>query len=114
MSFRDLSNEHVRGQLGERIRALRKSRHLTQAQLAERSGLSRPTVSMLERGNDVNLDSFLSILRSLDLLDTLDAAVAIPPVSPMEELMGTSKPGRSATRVEATAWSWGDETEDPS
>jgi len=108
MSFHDLSNEHIRDQLGNRIRKVRKSRRITQQQLAERAGLSRPTVSMLERGNDVSLDSFLSMLRALDLLDALDAAVAEPGTSPMVELTGRTQ-NIQPKSAEATGWSWGDE-----
>lgn len=107
MSLAQLSNEHVRAELGNRVRKVRKSRRLTQADVAERAGLSRPTVSMFERGNDVSLDSFLSIFRALDLLDTLDAAVVEPGVSPMAELTGTSSPPSGSQG--AALWSWGDE-----
>lgn len=110
MDFREWSNEQVRGELGMRIRAVRKSRGLNQTQLAERAGLSRPTVSTLERGNDVGLDSFLSILRALDLLDALGTAVPEPGVSPMAELTGTATP-RTANSPDSPAWSWGDEAD---
>lgn len=111
VDLRQLSNEHVRRELGARIRKLRKSRRLSQAQLAVRAGLSRPTVSTLERGNDVSLDSFLSIIRALDLLDALDVAVAEPGVSPMAELTGSPRSGRSTSQKGTPVWSWGDEGE---
>lgn len=111
MTLNHRSNEQLRELLGVRLRAFRKSRGLTQAEIAERSGLSRPTVSALERGNEVGLDSFLSVLRALDLLDALDITVPEPALSPIGEL-----PRRSGTvssvRGEGRApdWSWGDET----
>lgn len=112
MGLAQLSNEHVRSELGKRVRTIRKSRRLNQAQVAERAGLSRPTVSMFERGNDVSLDSFLSIFRALDLLDALDAAVVEPGISPMAELTGNA---RSASNGPGSAfWSWGDEGKDVS
>ncbi len=107
MSLAQLSNEFVRAELGKRVRKVRKSRRLTQADVAERAGLSRPTVSMFERGNEVSLDSFLSIFRALDLLDSLDAAVIEPSISPMAELTGTSALASDGQGV--ALWSWGDE-----
>lgn len=105
--FAEQSNTHVRMALGERVRAHRKARKLTQQQLADRAGLSRPTLSNLERGHDVSLDSFLSVLRALDLLGALDAAVLAPAPSPIEALAerrGRVKPASTK------GWAWGDES----
>ena len=107
MELNRSSNSFVRSELGSRIRAVRKARGLNQNQLAERAGLSRQTVSIFERGNDVNVDSFLSILRALDLLDALSVAIPEPSVSPMAELTGDkTKPAPSVS-----TWVWGDESE---
>lgn len=102
------SNEQVRRILGERLRALRKSRGLTQTELAERAGLSRPTVSTLERGNDVSLDTFLSVLRALDLLDALNVTVPQPAISPIGEL--AERPRRGSADASQATWTWGDQT----
>lgn len=37
-------------EIGQRIRKLRKSRHLTQSQLAEKVKMSRPSISLIESG----------------------------------------------------------------
>ena len=105
MEFHQLSNSHIRQELGERARFVRKQRGLSQTQLADRADLTRPTVSGFERGKDVSLDTFLSILRALDMLDALGAVVPAPLVSPMEELTG----GRPSNSVVAESWTWGDE-----
>lgn len=101
------SNQQVRTLLGVRIRALRKSKGMTQAELATRAGVARSTASILERGQDVSLDSFLSVLRALDLLDALDTAVPEPAVSPIGEL-GPDTP--AAQPVGSATWTWGDES----
>lgn len=107
MELDQRSNEQVRSVLGARLQARRKSRGLTQTALAERAGLSRPTVSTLERGLDVNLDSFLSVLRALDLLDALNVTVPEPGVSPMSELrQRRATPGAAPAPVD---WVWGDQ-----
>lgn len=47
---------------------LRKSKHLTQAQVAERSGLSKSTVSNIESGEEkgVTLASIMKYVRAID------------------------------------------------
>lgn len=46
-----VSNAEPIHQLGERLRAARRARHLTLAELAERSGVSRSMLSEVERGS---------------------------------------------------------------
>jgi len=108
MQIEDLSNERVRALLGSRLRASRKSRGLSQTELAERAGLSRPTVSTLERGNDVSLDTFLSVLRALDLLDALDVTVPEAAPSPIRELSQQAR-RREPVPTPASDWVWGDQ-----
>ena len=62
--------------VAEDLRAWRKLRGLTQAQLADRSGVSLATVSRLESGDgNITLESLLRILRALGILDSLTKAV---------------------------------------
>lgn len=54
----------------------RKLRGLTQAQLADRSGVSLATVTRLESGDgNVTLESLLRILRALGIMDSLTTAL---------------------------------------
>ena len=58
------------------LRSWRKLRGLTQAQLADRSGVSLATVSRLESGDgNVRLESLLRILRALGIVDSLIKAL---------------------------------------
>ena len=114
MEFRQRSNGHIREELGDRVRKVRKGKGLSQTELAERAGLSRPTVSTFERGNDVSVDSFLSILRALDLLEALSLVVPEPGVSPIAALTGNTQPGRPARKGPKPTWIWGDENPEPS
>ncbi len=79
---------------------------MTQAELASRAGISRSTASILERGNDVSLDTFLSVLRALDLLDALESTVPEPAVSPISEL---DQPTRDDRTADSPNWTWGDQ-----
>ena len=61
--------------LAEDLITWRKLRGLTQAQLADRAGVSRDTLSRLESGTGgVGLETLLRVLRALGLLDSLTEA----------------------------------------
>jgi transcriptional regulator with XRE-family HTH domain len=63
-------------QTAESLGAWRKLRGLTQAQLADRAGVSRHTVARLERADGgVSLENVLRILRALGVLDALPRAL---------------------------------------
>lgn len=54
--------------IGERIRAYRRAAHLTQAELAERSGICMQFVGCLERGQGIpSLATVLSLCVALDV-----------------------------------------------
>ena len=50
------------------LAAIRKSKHLTQAQVAEKSGLSKSTISNIESGEEkgVTLASLMKYTRAID------------------------------------------------
>ena len=59
-------------ELGGYISTWRKLQGLTMSQVAERAGITRDTVSRLERGEvTVGLDTFLGVLRALGRLDAV-------------------------------------------
>lgn len=57
-------------QLGENIRLAAKRRKLTQTQMAERTGLSKPTLRKIERGDgSVSIGHYLLVLSVLGLAE---------------------------------------------
>lgn len=55
-------------ELGERLRLARLRRRLTTATVAERSGISRPTLAKVERGDpSVTLGTYLRVLATYGL-----------------------------------------------
>jgi len=61
--------------MGTNIATWRKLQNLTAQQLAERAGVSRPTISKLEHGDlGVGLGVVLEVLRALGRLDAVVAA----------------------------------------
>jgi len=53
------------GDVGQRVRQLRKASPLSTIEIAKRSGRSRNVLNRLERGEDVSLSSLLAILTVL-------------------------------------------------
>ncbi len=63
-------------QVADDVSAWRKLRGLTQAQLADRAGVSRDTLVRLEHGDGgVSIEKLLRVLRGLGILDSLPRAL---------------------------------------
>src|SRR3954451_9531778 len=76
--------------LGEEEVIWRKLRGLTQAQLADRSAVSRNTLNRLERGGGgISTENLLRILRGLGILDNLAHAL-----DPYESDIGRLRSGQ--------------------
>lgn len=55
-------------QMGEQLKLARKRRKLTATQVAERAGISRSTLYLIERGDGgVSMGSYFNVLRTLSL-----------------------------------------------
>src|SRR2546430_17551429 len=76
--------KHVRKFLGQRLRALRKQRLLSQERPGERSGLSGKFIGEVERGEkSISIDSLYHVATALevplrDLTDVSDKPAAVP------------------------------------
>lgn len=59
--------------LSDRMAVARKVRHLTQADLASIAGISRSTITEIEKGSPyVSIGNYLSVLWALNMLDEID------------------------------------------
>ncbi|WP_422348512.1 helix-turn-helix domain-containing protein [Flagellimonas sp.] len=70
-------------QLGLYIRRLRLQQDTSQAQLADKAGLNRWTISKIENGEPVTLMSLIQILRALNSLYVLDTFQVSEEISPL-------------------------------
>lgn len=91
--------------LAEDLTTWRKLRGLTQAQLADRAGISRAALSRLERAGEsgVSLETVLRVLRALGILDSLTSAL-----DPFESDIGRLRSGEELPRRVRTADLTGD------
>lgn len=101
MDWNSLSNPELMKELGLRIRAYRLRKNITQKDLAFRAGVSTLSVQNLEHGQSVNLDTLISVMRELRMLQNFDQLVPEIPVSPVDllKLKGKSRQRSSGVRT---------------
>lgn len=115
-----LSSQHtddvILEEIGKRLAARRIALNLTQAQLAEKAGVSKRTVERLEAGTSAaQLTAFLRVCRALDVVDSLNSLLPEAEPEPMDLLR---RKGRRRQRVrnstsssaDTKPWSWGEES----
>ncbi|MFA7043384.1 MAG: helix-turn-helix domain-containing protein [Bacteroidales bacterium] len=76
-----LTDFEILSEMGQRIKAFRISKNLTQQSLADHSGLNRGTIRDLENGKPLNVLSLVQVLRSLEMLSRLNDL--LPEISPV-------------------------------
>ncbi len=111
---KQLSDEAVLAELGERIARQRIDRELTQARLAEQAGIAKRTLERIEAGSSAQLSSLIRVLRALNLLESLDALIPAAAPGPLDWLKRDGKPrqrasSRAADQPPAKTWRWDDE-----
>ncbi len=71
-------------QIGNFVKHHRLVQNRSQADVSKAASLSRSTLSLLERGEKINLASLIQVLRVLDLLYIMDAFRVEEEISPIE------------------------------
>lgn len=97
--------------LGERLKLYRVSLNLSQADVEEKSGVSKRSVSRLEQGGGIQLDNFIKVLSALGLEDNLSVLVPDVRDRPSYHLEREDKGRRRARKSggKKPAFRWGDE-----
>ncbi|MDT4763207.1 helix-turn-helix transcriptional regulator [Sphaerochaeta sp. PS] len=111
-----LTDEAVLQELGSRLARLRIESELTQEELATRSGVSKPTIVRLEKGIPVQTTTLIRVLRTLNLLSSLDGVIIAESIRPMETLLlqgktrqRVRKPKQAPGPKPNKPFRWGDE-----
>jgi putative transcriptional regulator len=99
MQFSSMTDPAILGEIAQRVRRGRLNQNVTQARLARNAGVARSVVQNLETGRDVTLSSLLRILRTLGIIDQLNAFLPDPGISPVQlaRLQGRRRQRASAT-----------------
>lgn len=107
----DISSDNaLLKELGQRLHRYRLNGNMSQAALAKEAGVSERTINRVEHGHSTTVSNFIRILRSLDLLENMDALVPEPAISPIQQmkLLGKTRQRASSAKREddGEAWSW--------
>jgi transcriptional regulator with XRE-family HTH domain len=98
MIYRELSDLAILKRIGHFIKKKRMALQKTQGQMAEEAGMSRSTLSLLERGEKVQLLTLIQALRILDELQVLEAFEVSEQISPIAYIKLQKKYERQRVR----------------
>lgn len=93
-----MSAAELASELGARVRRERLRQNLTQHTLAERSGVSRLTVTRMENDGSATLTKFLSVLVALRRAGDLEGLLRPPTAETIDQFIGGSRPTRQRAR----------------
>lgn len=72
IEWREMSDRSLMETIGNFIQSHRLNQNRSQEEVADAAGISRSTLSLLERGKKIRIDSLIQVLRVLDLLYIMD------------------------------------------
>lgn len=78
-----MSDDRILKQIGEFVKHHRMEQNKTQLMLVKDAGISRSTLSLLERGDTVTVATLIRVLRVLDQLHIMDVFVVTRRQSPL-------------------------------
>lgn len=81
-----MSDPAIVKEICNNIKQIRLNKNISQAELANLSGLNRVTISRLEAGRSATILSVIQVLRALDKLEILNAFITEPEISPIKLL----------------------------
>ena len=108
-------NETIEADLGRRLEEIRLGRNVNQTQLAREAGVSRRTITRLENGGGVSLDTLIRVMRALGLVTRFAALLPDPSVRPIERVRLKGRERRRArpqAKKASAEWSWADDDGD--
>ncbi len=94
-------------ELGQRLAHIRKQQGFSQTRLAEEAGLGVATLRRIEAGQDSQLGSWIKLIKSLQLVSSIDGLLPETFHSPMAEALASQKRWRRKSRTNSVTW--GDE-----
>ena len=83
-NFYGMSDPAILKDIGQKLKAYRLQKNMTQEEIAQKAGVNRVTIGEIEKGRPSSLLTFIQILRGLKMLDLLNNIVPVSPVSPIQ------------------------------
>ncbi|MFN8165073.1 MAG: helix-turn-helix transcriptional regulator [Bacteroidia bacterium] len=78
-----MSDQALAGVIGEYVKHHRLEQNKTQQDISHAAGISRSTLSLLEKGETVTVATLIQVLRVLNLLQVMDVFVVKKEISPI-------------------------------
>lgn len=96
--------------IGKRVKEYRAYSGISQKDLEEKTGISIRTISRLEAGNSIQLDSFVKILTALNLDENIQILIPDQSIRPSTFLPKNKIKQRAyRKRNKTSTYKWGDE-----
>ncbi len=88
--WKEMTNSAILEEIGQRLKDTRLRKNIQQKELAERCGISLPSVQRVEKGSVVSMETLVSVMRGLGLLENFEQLLPEAPISPllMKKLKG--------------------------
>jgi transcriptional regulator with XRE-family HTH domain len=102
-NWRSMSDKALAEHIGRFVKEKRLEMNKTQDVLAHAAGISRSTLSLLEKGETVTLATLLQVLRVLDQLHVLDVFSLKPAVSPIQMAKMEMKKRKRASGAQSSS-----------
>lgn len=110
MKINDLTPEpEILKELGERLARVRKQQRMTQTDLAAAAGIGVATLRRIEGGQDSQLESWLKLLKALNMTPAIDGLLPENFRSPMAEAKIKSKRRKINMAPSKGKFTWADE-----
>ena len=108
-----LTSENIERELCRKLAAARLLQNISQAKLAESAGVSRRTISRMENGQGVSLDTFIRVMMALGLADHLTTLLPDSKIRPIERVNRNNERKNASsprtTKKQSKEWKWGDQ-----
>ena len=107
------SAEQIETALCKQLEAVRLSKNITQADLAASAGVSRRTITRLERGDGVSLETFIRVIKALGLVQNFELLLPSQTIKPIDRVKESPVRQRASKKSSEPKskppWTWGDE-----
>lgn len=107
--------EDIEAELGRRLERLRLAQNRNQTQIAEEAGVSRRTITRLENGQGVSLDTLIRVMRALGVVDRFQLLLPDADVRPIERIRrkgSARKHARPGAAASSEPWQWAAESDE--
>lgn len=109
--MKKMNHSNYQKLIGDRVKQYRINAGISQRDLENESGVSVRSISRLEQGTSIQLESFVKILSALNLESNIDLLIPDQTKRPSYYLNDKEKPRQRVRKKEnrAGSFKWGDE-----